>query len=63
MRIRSVRRRVGARHTSRRVTSLLRTIAAERPLLEHPLFVTGAARVIARARADIFRLSRTLPTT
>ena len=40
------------------IERLRRTIAAERPLLVHPLFGVGAARVMVRAQAEIRRIER-----
>jgi hypothetical protein len=48
-------------HIVRLRASLRRTIAAERQLLPHPLFSTGAATVMPRARANLRRLERFQP--
>jgi hypothetical protein len=47
----------------RTIAALRRTIAAERPLLAHPVYAPGAARVMMQARADIHRLRHSLATS
>jgi len=42
------------------IAALRRTIAAERPLLAHPVYAPGAARVMLQARSDIRRLRQAL---